>query len=171
MKKLLMIVMMMLAPVLSVSAQDGYAGLAVSANQRADWGPGDDTGEGYRIFLGYDLGRFLAVEGGYGSFGTAESDAALHSARGWDAAAVGRLPLGKAAVLGRVGYLRSASTYSDRSGVGRRGDESTSFGVGLEYGRKVRGRVEYTRHALDEGDIDALTLSLVNTFGGDPWQR
>jgi hypothetical protein len=134
----------------------------------------DDTS--YKIILGYRFMGFLAVEGSYVSFGnlsdsfntegepiTIETDL-----KGYDAFAVGMLPLGIADIFAKFGF---ASWDADiRAAVGDIVDLSSESGTDMVYGigaqvrfkgLAVRGELEY----FDIADADSVYLvSIGATF-------
>jgi hypothetical protein len=135
---------------------------------------GDDTS--YKVIVGYRFMGFLAVEGSYVSFGnlsdsfnndgepiTIETDLT-----GFDAFAVGMLPLGIADIFAKIGV---ASWDADiRAAVGdivNPGSESGTdmvYGLGAQVrfkGLAVRGEVEY----FDIADADSVyMISIGATF-------
>ena len=150
----------------------------------------DERDTGYKVFLGYQFNRMLAVEGGYftlGRFGFNAStvpagtlDAKLH-AKGVNLDLVGTAPLSDHwSALGRVG-AQFARTRSEFVGTGAvvlgqsqfsKRDTSLKVGLGLQYAFNpsflVRGEVE--RYRIDDtvGDrahANVVSLSLVFPFG------
>jgi len=135
---------------------------------------GDDTS--YKIIAGYRFMGFLAVEGSYVDFGTLSDSAntvegpvsVRTDLTGFDAFAMGMLPLGIADIFAKVGV---ASWDADITAAVRDIIDSTSdsgtdmvFGLGAQVrfkGLAVRGEFEY----FDIADTDNLyMLSVGATF-------
>ena len=149
----------------AVAADNGfYLGLSVgqSAITIDDISDGDVTAEfsgddmAYKVFAGYRLLTFLAVEASYVDFGSPDDtiegfDGTIEaSITGFDAFAMGMLPLGIADIFVKVGVISwdadlAASLgdqYERLSGDGT----DPAYGLGFQFRIKsfaVRGEIEY----------------------------
>ena len=130
----------------------------------------------YKIILGYRFMGFLAVEGSYIDFGklsdsldTTEGDVRVENdLKGFDAFAMGMLPLGIADIFAKVGFVSWDSDI--RAAIGEIIELDTRSGTDLVYGigaqvrfkgLAVRAELEY----FDIADADSLYLiSLGATF-------
>lgn len=139
----------------------------------------DDDVTGFRLMGGYRFGDYVGVEGGYVDFGDfddsvmvggLEADAKA-DAHGFDAALVGRLPIGEAfAVNAKVGALVWDSDARLKVGgiSADDGDSGTDvfYGVGADY--QVTERVTlsggYSRYKLDDVDLDQFSLGASFNF-------
>jgi OmpA-OmpF porin, OOP family len=154
----------------------------------------DDNGHiGFKVFGGYQINRFLALESGYfnlGRFGfTADTLPATALAggiklQGANFDVVGMLPITENfAPFVRVGYnyAWANDTFAGYGAVIVPDPERSEheghykFGVGLQYAltRSWDMRVEAERYRVDDavgnqGDIDMFTLGVVYRFGGAP---
>jgi OmpA-OmpF porin, OOP family len=150
----------------------------------------DDKHFGYKLFGGYQVNRYFALEGGYFDLGTFGFSAytlppiALHGDARFQGAnldAVGILPLTDSfAAFVRAGYDYT-STKDNFAGYGAVivPDPERSahgghykFGAGLQYALNpsLGVRVEAERYRVEDavgnrGDIDLFTLGLVYRFG------
>jgi len=158
------------------------------------------TGDrGYKLFGGYQVNKYLAVEAGYfdlGRFGfvantnpagTLSGDIKV---RGINLDAVGTLPITeKFSAFGRLGV-----TYADTNGAfagtgavnvldpsPSARDTNLKVGLGVQYAftEALSLRAEIERYRINDavgnkGDVDLASIGLVYRFGGKtptPWRR
>ena len=126
----------------------------------------DDTS--YKLFAGYMILPFIGIEGGYVNFGEPEKSFLNGSAKieaqidGWEAFAIGVLPLGPVDLFAKAGVLAYDSDVKLRaSGTtlvsGSNSDESGAFGVGAAVGLGgLKIRAEYTYY--DVQDVDDVYM-------------
>lgn len=150
----------------------------------------DGSTEGYKIYLGYQFGRFLALEGGFfdlGAFGF-QADTAPQTNfsgnakfKGLNLDLVGILPFSdRLSAFGRVGFTRNdtKTRFSSNGLIStaryNQQDDYTKhkFGLGLQYdiSAAFTVRLEAERYRVDDlvgndGDIDLYSLGLVYRFG------
>jgi opacity protein-like surface antigen len=136
----------------------------------------DDTA--YKVFAGYRLNRFLAVEADYINLG--EPSGAVVPGRNVDASidgfapyVIGTLPLGPYfEAFGKLGYYFYDETLRQEDAVNGRvqfDEESEDLvwgaGVGANIGEKFNVRLEYERMDLERlDDADALWLNAAWRF-------
>lgn len=155
-----------------------------------------DRSNGFKLFGGYQLNPYLAIEGGYfdlGKFGyTAHTVPAgkLNGemrVKGLNLDLVGTLPLtGKLSAIGRVGvnYARANDRFSSTGAVkvsrptARESGTNAKYGVGLNYAFNdaLAMRLEVERYRVNDGignkgDIDMVSVGLVYRFGGPAPER
>lgn len=150
----------------------------------------DERDTGYKLLVGRQLNRYLAVEGSYFDHGkfrfhsTTSGGGVLDgeaSFRGMSLDLLGQLPLSERwSLLGRAGmqYARSQSRFGGNRLLAVTDPESSErklnakLGVGLEYkfseALALRGEAE--RHRVNDtvgnrGDVDLYSLSLVYKLG------
>lgn len=142
----------------------------------------EDTDTGFRIFGGFGQNPNFGIEIGYSDFGEATFDAesdgccfypagpvsASAATTGIDVSLVGRAPMSDAvAVTARLGMLKWETEFDARvsGGSGSDSEDGTDilFGIGLEFAASssMSLRGEFTRYALDDADLDSLSLSLI----------
>lgn len=150
----------------------------------------DDRSKAYKGYIGYQMNKYLALEGGYfdlGNFGytatttpagTLTGDADI---RGINLDLVGTLPLTERfSAFGRIGVTR-AETRDTFRGTGavqvnnpnpREHANNLKAGVGLQYALTDAwtARLELERYRINDavgnrGDIDTATFGLVYRFG------
>lgn len=152
----------------------------------------DDRDTGYKIFGGYRLNKYFALEGGYfnlGRFGFTSTTIPTGSLtgkiklQGLNFDAVGILPLAERfSAFGRVGvnYAEAKDNFSSTGAVSTPADPNPSkrdanykVGLGLQYDltQSLGMRVEAERYRIDDavgnkGDIDLISVGLVYQFGG-----
>lgn len=152
-----------------------YAGGGLAAFDVGTGGNGDLSLGAVQARLGYQLLGLVAVEG-EASFGIDDDDLSLPSipgappvTAGLDSAfggfAVVRAPLGLVNVFARAGY---ATLRFDAGALGLSASDDGSgpaFGVGADVQIfRLRGRFDWTRYEVDDGEADALALSVLAVF-------
>ena len=150
----------------------------------------DDRDVGFKIFGGYQINRYFAIEGGYvnlGEFGyTATTTPAGTMTgnielQGVNLDVVGILPFTeKLSAFARAGvlYAEAKDTFTSTGLVintnpnPSKRDTNYKFGVGLQYDitEKLGMRLEAERYRIDDaignkGDIDLASIGLVYRFG------
>jgi hypothetical protein len=130
----------------------------------------ESTDFAWKGFLGVGLGRFLAVETGYVSFGTSQDSVAGTNLEqdlwGWDTAALLKVNIGPIDIYGRVGGVY----WKSKVGIGN--VSLTDDGFGVNYGGglgvvlgKVEIRGEYVYYeASDIGEPWMASLGLTIGF-------
>lgn len=130
---------------------------------------GDDNG--YKIFLGYRFGNFVAAEAGYvdlGSISDTVEDIDIEvQTKAWDAFALGILPLGPVDIFAKAGVISWNADYKaaidDFTGGSESGtDMAYGVGVALNLGA-LAVRVEYER--FDIADTEEVFMFT----GGITW--
>jgi len=165
----------------------GLLGSGLTATSIAD----DDRDRGYKIFGGYQVNKYFAVEAGYfdlGQFGFLANTAPIGTlsgnikVRGLNLDAVGTLPITeKFSAFGRVG-LTYADTKGAFAGTGAVNvlnpspsarDTNLKFGLGVQYAftDALSVRAEIERYRINDavgnkGDVDMASIGLVYRFGG-----
>ena len=145
----------------------------------------DERRSGWKLFLGYQLNPYFAIEGGGGDYGRFSARSTTTPAgtlqtqikvNAWNLDAVGTMPLpNNLSVLGRIGLVRSTNKIS-LSGSGavvvlQSGlkDNDTNYKVGLglgyDFSKNVGLRAEWERLRVadgfgGDGDLDFLSVSL-----------
>lgn len=150
----------------------------------------DSTNEGYKIYLGHQLGRYIALEAGYydlGSFRFLANTLPVTNfygqtgLKGWNLDLVGTLPLTERfSAFARLGVTRNkAKTRFSSNGLIDVADYSQNshynkhkYGLGLQYDVSAgfTVRLEAERYRMDDlvgnrGDIDMYSLGLLYRFG------
>jgi OOP family OmpA-OmpF porin len=151
----------------------------------------DDRDRGYKLFGGYQLNRYFAVEAGYfdlGQFGFLANTVPIGSlsgniqVRGVNLDAVGTLPItDKFSAFARLGVTH-AHTKGSFAGTGavnvldpspRASDNNLKVGLGMQYAftDALSLRAEIERYRVNDavgnkGDVDLASIGLVYRFGG-----
>lgn len=153
----------------------------------------DEHDIGYKLFGGYQLNRYVALEGGYfrlGKFGFTSTTVPAGTLtgqiklQGLNLDVVGSLPLGdRWAVLGRVGaqYAHAKDQFSSTGAVTvanpnpSKGAVNYKLGAGLQYefNPSFLVRAEAERYRINDavgnrGDVNLYSVSLVFPFGRTP---
>lgn len=150
----------------------------------------DDRDKGYKVFVGYDLSRYVALEAGYFDLGNFSFSSATFPAgtlngeldtRGINLDLVATLPIrSRLSAFARVG-VNYAETEGAFSGTAFNGaldsnpserEANPKFGMGLQYAfnHKLAMRVEAERYRVsnaldDKDDVDLLSVGLIYRFG------
>lgn len=150
----------------------------------------DSSDEGFKVYLGHQFSRYIAVEGGYYDLGdfsfTANTLPATNFSgqtklKGWNVDLVGTLPLtDRFAAFARLGLTRNESNTQfnsngliDTAGANQRDSYNKhKYGLGLQYAVSpaFTVRLEAERYRMDDlignhGDIDLYSLGVVYRFG------
>ena len=151
----------------------------------------DDRDRGYKLFGGYQVNKYFAVEAGYfdlGQFGFLANTVPIGTlsgniqVRGVNLDAVGMLPItDKFSAFARLGVTH-AHTKGSFSGTGavnvldpspRASDNNLKVGLGVQYAftDALSLRAEIERYRINDavgnkGDIDLASVGLVYRFGG-----
>ena len=150
----------------------------------------DDRDIGYKLFAGYQMNRYFALEGGYFDLGKFSFNATTVPAgtlngslklRGANIDLVGMLPITeKFSAFARVGanYADVKDSFSGSGAVLVRNpnpskkETNVKYGLGLQYAFNynwaMRGEVERYRindAVGNKGDIDLVSLGLIYRFG------
>ncbi len=126
----------------------------------------------FKVFAGFRFLTFLAVEGSYVDFGAPDDylealDGTVQTdVTGYDAFAVGLLPLGIADIFAKVGFISWDASISGQVG-GEAQSESEdgtdpAYGLGVQFRIKsfaIRGEVEYF-------DIEGAEYVYMYSIGG-----
>jgi OOP family OmpA-OmpF porin len=168
----------------AAQTRGGYLGF--SAGQSSYKFPGctspcDKDGRDYRLFGGFQLNRYLAVEAGYQDMGKATFGASQLKAQAWDVSAVGTwgVPLTPGglglSLLGRLGlYNGDVKSVTPSTGAEvKHGTTDLTYGIGLQadLSRILAARVEWQRFSKMGGgglgakaDVDTLTVGALLRF-------
>lgn len=162
---------------------------SLSANGAAVTGfSTDEHDTGYKLFVGRQLNRYLALEGGYFDLGkfnfnsTTSGGGVLNGEagfRGVNLDLVGQLPLNeRLSLLGRVGvnYAKTSTRFSgnrlfaDASASERKANAKLGLGVEYKFTEALALRGEVERYRVNDavgnrGDVDLYAVSLVYKLG------
>ena len=152
----------------------------------------DDNSFQYKLYVGYEINKYFAVEGGYFKLGEFSFNAITAPAgtlagnlkvnHGWNLDVLGRLPLyqDRFSLFARVGG-QSTTTTDLFAGTGgatplfnpapSKTEINYKAGAGAEYmfGKNVGTRLEWERYHISDGfsghlNVDAYTLNLLYKF-------
>ena len=163
------------------------AGLSTSAMSR------DESGQGFKVFGGYQFNRNFALEAGYfnlGKFGFTSTTVPAGTLsggiklQGLNLDLVGTLPLTeRLSAIARVGgqYARTRDTFTGGGAVtvlnpnpsARSFNAKVGAGLQYEFSRSFLMRAEAERYRINDavgnrGDVNMYSLSLVFPFGRAP---
>jgi len=155
----------------AVAADNGiYLGGSVGlSGQDIDDIDYDANATGYKLIAGWRFLDWLAVEGNYIDFGSADDtvfgDKVETEADGVSLSAVGFLPVGPVDLFARVGAIDWSSEISpDEFGKDSDGTDLT-YGVGAQFRVwSLSIRAEYEIFDIDDSDLDMISLGVTWTF-------
>ncbi len=146
----------------------------------------EDTDTAFRIAMGFAASENLTFEVGYVDLGEATADGTSDgtgvfwmpgpvnrtaAVDGYDFGFVGRMPMSETfALLARAGIfmwdVRSSFEDSGGSLSGSESGDDPFFGAGAEFdvSPSVSFRAEFVRYAVDDLDVDSLSLSAILRF-------
>jgi len=203
------VTLMLAAASASAQAQDGkgYVGFGAGIGNYPDLcsstPPGlncDDAPFAWKFFAGYMFLPYIGIEGGFNDFGAANTQGVLLNPPAgtiplpsnadvytqiWSLSLVGRIPIGPAAIMGRVGYgsmmskisglaqvqdlQTGAITNYDASTRGTSGQMIYGAGVSWDFLPSWTARFDWDRSQGDDGtnpkyDVDMYTLGIAFRF-------
>ncbi|MDO9143460.1 outer membrane beta-barrel protein [Rhodoferax sp.] len=147
----------------------------------------DNSDRGYKLFGGYQINKYLALEGGYFDLGqfdfvtNTNAPSTLNGniqVRGVNLDAVGILPItDKFSAFGRLGvtHAHTKGSFAGATTVNstRASDNNLKVGLGVQYAftDALSLRAEIERYRINDsvgqkGDIDMASVGLVYRFGG-----
>ncbi len=135
----------------------------------------DDDDTGWKAYLGYNFFPWLGVEGGYIDFGSISRTVFTQDIdvdfSGWDAFAVGRLPVGPVDLFVKAGVIDLKSEL-DVSNAGSSNNNDTEFaygaGVAYNYGNwAVRLEAESFESSISK-DFYFVSGGITYTFASRP---
>ncbi|MDD2844745.1 MAG: outer membrane beta-barrel protein [Rhodoferax sp.] len=165
----------------------GLLGSGLTTTSIAD----DDRDRGYKLFGGYQVNKYFAVEAGYfdlGQFSFLANTVPIGTlsgnikVRGVNLDAVGMLPItDKFSAFARLGvtHARTKGSFAGTGAVNvldpspRASDNNLKVGLGVQYAftDALSVRAEIERYRINDavgnkGDIDLASIGLVYRFGG-----
>ncbi|MCU0977195.1 MAG: outer membrane beta-barrel protein [Steroidobacteraceae bacterium] len=167
-----LLVALALAASPAIAADNGiYLGAGVGASgiedDEVDF---DADATGYKVIAGWRFLDWLAVEGNYVDFGSADDtvlDERIEAeADGLSLSALVFLPIGPVDLFGRVGVVDWSADVSSVS-FGDFDDDGTdlTYGVGAQFRLGSLGlRAEYERFELGDSDVDMISVGVTWTF-------
>jgi len=150
----------------SASLDDDFDGLEV-----------DDDTTAYRILVGWQANRYLALEAGYQNFGEFEQDFTINGvsgtaklkADGYTFGLTGSYPiLAQLDLQGRAGaYFWDGEAEVNRVSQASPEDTNAYFGLGLRYNFNDRFAVtgDWTRFDLESANSDVYAVGVLYRFG------
>ena len=127
----------------------------------------DDTGT--KVFGGYKLNDYFAIEGGLYDFGEISDSGSHLEIDGLSLAAIGLIPVSSnVSLFGKVGIhdWDADSIGTIPSQLTKDNDTDAFYGVGLDYAVNERWslRGEFERFEVDDLDIDVASIGVVFKF-------
>ena len=125
----------------------------------------DDTN--VRAFLGYDLNRYFAVEGGVGSVPLKDYLNDVGDLTGIDVSILAKLPVtSRMSAYARLGYWDWEYDGSDAGKNHKVDGTDVLYGLGLDYqvSSKFKVRLDATRYEADDADLDTILASIAYTW-------
>jgi OOP family OmpA-OmpF porin len=160
-------------------ANNGYVGINLG---RSDWSAPcaagfacDDRGNAVSIYTGGFFNPYFGAEIGYVHFGHMDRGGGRTKAHGLNLSLVGRIPMGRVNLYGKVGtlYGRTDSDVSPASGLagGKTSGWETSYGVGVGFDLAPNSSIvlEWNRYDLNfvgsgRRDVDMTSIGYVHRF-------
>ena len=160
-----------LASTVYADAGNPYAGF--SLGNATPESSGFDDAPGWKIFGGYEINDYFAVEGGYTSFGKMNGPVILGFSTsvepsGFEVAAIGNFPVNdKFALFAKAGIL----AWDFKVNVDGLGSSSTTgtdafFGAGGKFNvaKNTDIQIAWNSYTVEGGGIDLLSVDVVFSF-------
>jgi OOP family OmpA-OmpF porin len=125
----------------------------------------------YKIYAGYKLPAFLALEGGYRNLGKISSDISEHNSSGWDLNAKANLTLGPVQFFGKAGAFFNNVKVTFQDPIHPEINENNTkfmfgFGAGLNIER-LGLRAEWESLDISKGsNVSMLTAGITYRLAG-----
>lgn len=125
----------------------------------------------YKIYAGYKLPAFLALEGGYRNLGRVSNELSEHNSSGWDLNAKANLSLGPLQFFGKAGAFFNNVKVTFQDPLHPEIDENNTkfmfgFGAGLNIER-LGLRAEWESLDISKGSkVSMLTAGLTYRLAG-----
>jgi hypothetical protein len=176
----LCVIMVMATTSTKLKAQDGlYFGGSIGpsfVNKKiadVDWEDVKIDGNdfSYKVFAGYMLPKFLALEGGYRNLGKIRDDLAEHNSTGWDVNAKANISLGPLQFFGKAGAFFNNVKVTFQDPLHPDIDENNTkfmfgFGAGLNIER-LGLRAEWESLDITKGNkVSMLTAGISYRLAG-----
>lgn len=150
------------------SAHNLFMGASFGKSEVGDWcdidfGDCDDTDSGWKLFIGNEINKNVAIEFSYANLGEVTDVGIAVEAKSLGASAVGMIPLGSSAnVFGRFGLQRwdLSSEFGDDSGT----DPVYGIGVSVGGGQGLGFRVEWEHFEVEDSEVEFLSFGITFAF-------
>lgn len=121
----------------------------------------------YKLFVGYDFMKYLAVEGGYVDGGTPSDRGVDVGIDGWDLQVIGKWPVTEAfdlhARLGWAWYQGDVKGYGFHDSADDN-DLLYGLGVGYTFGEHLWLTGDWEALNISDGDVNLFTVGLAYKF-------
>ncbi|MDP1864090.1 MAG: outer membrane protein transport protein [Thiobacillus sp.] len=150
-----------------INAEVGPQAASTTANSRS---------EGWKVYTGYQVNKYLGVEGGYANLNDVSATTGSRRTNvvsdAWTLAAVGTLPVtNKLSVIGKLGAAYVLADIRTKNGTAltkRSGDDSYEpyYGMGVSYAllKNLDLRAEWERFDRKDLNIDLMTAGMTVKF-------
>ncbi|MGD1524234.1 porin family protein [Vibrio owensii] len=121
----------------------------------------DDTDTGYKLYTGYKITQYVAVEGYYADLGDIDLvDGSELGADTFGVSVVGSYPVNEAVdVYGKLGFNAWEADGSSDDGV------DPAYGVGVSFTEgDITLKAEYERFEMDDVDFDMASVGIQYNF-------
>lgn len=148
-----------------VSHRGGYAGAGFGRSDMSVDGVSESFEDtNFRAYLGYDLNRYFAVEGGLGVIPLEDYLNDVGDLTGIDVSVLAKLPVtSRLSAYARLGYWDWDFSDPDKSkSHSFAGGTDMLYGIGLDYNVSPRFklRLDATRYEASDADIDTINGSI-----------
>lgn len=161
-----------------VNFDNWYAGFGFGQSRYRDLGisSANTRTEGWKVYTGYQLNKYLGAEGGYANlneFTATKGTTRIETeSNAWTLSAVGSYPLtDKLSVMARLGAAYVQTSTDSKVGTAlaeRSGKDSYEpyYGLGVKYALldNIDLRAEWERFDLDKSNIDLMTAGFAMKF-------
>lgn len=125
----------------------------------------------YKMYVGYKLPAFLALEAGYRNLGKVVNDFSVHNSKGWDLNAKANISLGPLQVFGKAGAFFNDVSVTFQDPIHPEINKSNTkfmfgFGAGLNIER-LGLRAEWESLDISKGNnVSMLTAGITYRLSG-----
>lgn len=146
-----------------------YFGVGLGDAKLNETGIDDEMGK--KLFAGYQINRFIAVEAAYTDFGNYSSSSIGSSSEldGIEASVLASYPIGsRFSVFGRLGYWKWDYEVSGTNGakISSKDGQGLVHGAGLDFklNRRLKVRGSWDEYRVNDGIANFINLNMMYTF-------
>ncbi len=153
----------------TIASPGVYFGVGLGDAKLNETGIDDEMGK--KLFAGYQVNRFFAVEAGYTDFGSYNSSSLGFSSDldGLEINLLASYPIGpRFSVFGKLGFWEWDYEVEDSNGaaISDRGGHNLVHGAGLDFklNRRFKVRGSWDEYRVDDGIANFINLNVLYTF-------
>ena len=153
----------------AIASPGVYFGVGLADAKLNETGIDNETGK--KLFVGYQVNRFIAVEAGYNDFGSYDSSSisATSELDGLEVSALASYPIGtRFSVFGRLGIWEWDYDVEGQNGnpISSKSGHNIVHGAGVDFklNQRFKVRGSWDEYRVDDGIANLISLNMLYTF-------